>query len=203
MIDKDGGKWVSEDKTGKSPNTQTLQWTASKVGTNKITYTSPDGSGLHRHHDDGGADSLSGRKDKDLTYTAGTQGAGMDLTITVNPTTVSFQALEIIEDTCPATAATGYFATHPPGSHTAKAGAGNWSGIGAKNDVGPDTADSSGWPAPWAVGGYTWAIPVRWRLVGKGNGTSFAAKSNQVITITADGTTTVTKLGASTDPRKP
>ena len=48
---------------------------------------------------------LSGKKDSDITtYPAGTQGAGMQLTITVLPTTVSFQALEVMEGTCNASA---------------------------------------------------------------------------------------------------
>ena len=56
--------------------------------------------------------SLSGKKDSEITtYAAGTQGAGMNLTITVLPTTVSFQALEIMEERCGASAISG---TSPP-----------------------------------------------------------------------------------------
>jgi hypothetical protein len=146
---------------------------------------------------------LSGRKDSDLTFTEGTQGAGMELTVTVSPTTVSFQALELMEAECDASPITGYFTSHAPGRHDAKAGAGKWRQVGPDNDV-SDTADSSGWPSPWSKGSYTWSIPVSWRLKGAQTSTAFSANNNQVVTITGtDGTTIVTKLGAKTDPRKP
>ena len=88
--------------------------------------------------------------------------------------------------------------------HDAAHGAGVWSQVGPKNDV-SDTADSSGQPSPWSQGSYTWAIPARWRKTGdKTSGTLFSAKSNEVVTITgADGTTIVTKLGATSASRKP
>lgn len=204
VVDKAGGSWKSEDKTGATKNDVTFVWTASKAGTNTITYTASDGRLSTVTMTTVAPASLTGKKDSEITtYAAGTQGAGMELTITVQPTTVSFQALEIIEETCAASAISGYFSTHAPGSHTAAAGAGNWSTIGPNNDV-SDTADSSGWPAPWSQGSFTWAIPVKWRKTGtSATGTSFSAKSNQVVTITgADGTTTITKLGASVS-RKP
>ena len=146
---------------------------------------------------------LSGKKDSDLTFPEGTQGAGMELTVTVSPTTVSFQALELMEGTCNASAISGYFSSHAPGPHDAAAGAGNWRQVGPDNDV-SDTADSSGWPSPWSKGSYTWSIPVSWRLKGAQTSTAFSANNNQVVNITGtDGTTIVTKLGAKTDPRKP
>jgi len=146
---------------------------------------------------------LAGKKDSDLTFAAGTQGAGMELTVTASPTTVSFQALELMEGTCNASAITGYFSSHAPGSHDAAAGAGKWRQVGPDNDV-SDTADSSGHPSPWSKGSYTWSIPVSWRLKGAQTSTAFSANNNQVVTITGtDGTTVVTKLGAKTDPRKP
>ena len=127
----------------------------------------------------------------------------MELTVTVSPTTVSFQALELMEGTCNASAISGYFSSHAPGPHDAAAGAGKWRQVGPDNDV-SDTADSSGWPSPWSKGSYTWSIPVSWRLKGAQTSTAFSANNNQVVTITGtDGTTIVTKLGAKTDPRKP
>ncbi len=67
----------------------------------------------------------------------------MELTVTVSPTTVSFQALELMEGTCNASAISGYFSSHAPGPHDAAAGAGNGGQSGTDNDV-SDTAESSG-----------------------------------------------------------
>jgi hypothetical protein len=205
VSDLPGGSWRSADGTGTTVNSVTFQWTASKVGTNKITYTAADKSVSIVTMTTVAPASLSGKKDRDITtFAAGTQGAGMELTITVLPTTVSFQALELMEETCSASALKGYFTTHAAPSHDAAAGAGTWKSMGPNNDV-SDTADSSGQPSPWSTGSYTWAIPARWRKIGDpGQGTAFTAKSNQVVTISGtDGTTVVTKLGATSAARKP
>lgn len=201
--DVPGGTWSSADRKGKTINSVTFQWTASTAGTNIITYTAKDKSSSSVTMTTELPSNLTGKNDKDLTYSAGTQGAGMDLTITVNPTSVSFQALEIMEGTCDASNVSGYFSSHPPGPHNPKAGAGTWNQLGPSNDV-SDTADSSGWPAPWSKGSFTWAIPASWRLAGAKSSTKFSATSDQVVSIVgSDGTTTVTKLGAKTTPRKP
>jgi hypothetical protein len=204
VSDLAGGKWKSADGTGTSVNSVSFQWTAGAAGTNKITYTAADKSISSVIMTAIAPVSLSGKKDSEITtFPAGAQGAGMELTITVLPTTVSFQALEIMEDTCNASALSGYFTRHAPPKHDAAHGAGVWSQVGPQNDV-SDTADSSGQPSPWSQGSYTWAIPVRWRKKGDGRGTAFSATADEVVTITdTDGTTVVTKLGATSASRKP
>lgn len=201
--DFEGGSWKSDDSQGTTVNSVTFRWTASAAGKNKITYTASDGAISSVTMTTEVPSKLSGKKDSDLTFPEGTQGAGMELTVTISPTTVSFQALQLMEAECDASAITGYFTSHTPGRHDAKAGAGTWRQVGPDNDV-SDTADSSGWPSPWSKGSYTWSIPVSWRLKGATASTAFSANNNQVSTITGtDGTTVVTKLGAKTDPRKP
>jgi hypothetical protein len=181
----------------------TFQWTASTAGKNTITYTAADKTTSSVTMTTEVPSTLSGKKDKDLTYPSGTQGAGMELTVTVSPTTVSFQALELMEGTCNASALSGYFKSHTPGPHDAAAGAGSWRQVGSANDV-SDTADSSGWPSPWSQGSYTWAIPVSWRIAAAKTSTAFSATNDQVVTINgSDGESVVTKLGAKTTPRKP
>ena len=198
-----GGSWKSADGKGTALNSVTFRWTASAAGNNVITYTAADGSTSSVTMTTEVPSSLSGKKDKDLTYASGTQGAGMELTITVSPTTVSFQALELMEGTCNASAISGYFKSHAPPSHDKAAGAGSWRQVGSNNDV-SDTADSSDWPSPWSQGSYTWSIPVSWRLAGAKTSTAFSANNDQVVTINGtDGETVVTKLGAKTTPRKP
>ena len=203
VSDVAGGSWKSADGTGKTMNSVTFQWTASAAGKNTITYTAADKSTSSVTMITEVPSKLTGKKDSDLTFPTGTQGAGMELTVTVSPTTVSFQALELMEGTCNASAISGYFSSHAPGPHDAAAGAGKWRQVGTDNDV-SDTADSSGWPSPWSKGSYTWSIPVSWRLKGAKTSTAFSANNDQVVNITGtDGTTTVTKLGAATTPRKP
>jgi hypothetical protein len=201
--DFEGGSWKSDDGQGTTINSVTFRWTASAAGKNKITYTASDGSISSVTMTTEVPSKLSGKKDSDLSFPEGTQGAGMELTVTISPTTVSFQALELMEAECDASAISGYFSSHTPGRHDAKAGAGTWRQVGTDNDV-SDTADSSGWPSPWSKGSYTWSIPVSWRLKGATASTAFSANNNQVVKITGtDGTTVVTKLGAKTDPRAP
>jgi hypothetical protein len=203
VSDVEGGSWKSADGTGNTVNSVTFQWTASTAGTNTITYTAADKTTSSVTMTTEVPKTLSGKKDKDLAYPAGTQGAGMELTITVLPTTVSFQALELMEQTCAASAISGYFSSHAPGDHDAAAGAGTWNQVGSANDV-SDTAESSGWPSPWSKGSFTWAIPASWRTKGSKTSTAFSATNDQVATIGGtDGTTIVTKLGAKTAPRKP
>ena len=203
VSDVAGGSWKSADGKGTTVNSVTFRWTASAAGKNTITYTAADKSTSSVTMITEVPSSLSGKKDSDLTFPAGTQGAGMELTVTVSPTTVSFQALELMEGTCNASAISGYFSSHAPGPHDAKAGAGKWRQVGTDNDV-SDTADSSGWPSPWSKGSYTWSIPASWRLKGAKTSTAFSKNNDQVVDITGtDGTTTVSKLGANATPRKP
>jgi len=203
VSDVEGGSWKSADGKGTTVNSVTFRWTASAAGTNAITYTAADQSISSVTMTTEVPSTLTGKKDSDLTFAEGTQGAGMELTVTVSPTTVSFQALELMEEICDASAISGYFTSHAPGPHDAAAGAGKWRQVGTKNDV-SDTADSSGWPSPWSKGSYTWAIPANWRMKGAQTSTAFSTTNNQIINITGtDGTTTVTKLGAKTTPRKP
>ena len=204
VSDVAGGSWKSADGAGAAINSVTFRWTASTAGTNTITYTAADGTTSSVTMTTVAPAGLSGKKDRDITtYPAGAQGAGMELTVTVLPTTVSFQAIEVMEGTCKASAISGYFSSHAPGPHDAAAGAGTWRQVGSDNDL-SDTADSSGWPPPWTKGSYTWAIPASWRKKGDKTSTAFSATNDQVVTITgADGTTVVTKLGATSAPRKP
>jgi hypothetical protein len=203
VSDVAGGKWESADGTGKTVNSVNFRWTATTAGTNTITYTAADKSTSSVTMTTVAPNKLSGKKVKDIPFPPGVQGAGMKLTVTVLPTTVSFQSLELKEGTVKASAISDYFTSHTPPDHDQDHGAERWLSIGPKNDWG-DTAESSENPRPWSQGSYTWAIPVVWRRKGDITETAFSATSDQVITITGtDGTTIVTKLGIKSKPRKP
>jgi len=203
VSDVAGGSWKSADGAGAAINSVTFRWTASTAGTNTITYTASDGTTSSVTMTTVAPDKLSGKKDSDITFSKGVQGAGMKLTVTVLPTNVSFSALELKEGTVKASAISGYYTSHTPPDHDKAAGAEKWLSIGPKNDW-SDTASGFGNPPPWSQGSYTWAIPVVWRRKGDKTETAFSATSDEVITITGtDGTTIVTKLGASSAPRTP
>jgi hypothetical protein len=200
----DPGKWKSDDRKGALlRDGLTFQWTASAAGTNTITYAAKDGTTSSVTMTVIAPDSLSAKKDSDRTFPPGQGRAGMNLTVTVlppkplSPGAVSFQGLEVFEGTCDASDIKDYFKTHAPPRHDKDHGAGVWGQVGPKNDA-SDTAESPILPAPWAEGSFTWRIPARWRKKGEGTGTPFSATSDQVVTITdPDGTTIVTKLGAT------
>ena len=67
VSDLPGGNWRSADGTGTTVNSVTFQWTASKVGTNKITYTAADKSISTVTMTTVAPASLSGKKDRDIT----------------------------------------------------------------------------------------------------------------------------------------
>src|SRR5207302_9850626 len=104
VSDVEGGSWKSADGTGTTVNSVSFNWTASTAGTNAITYTAADKTTTSVTITTVVPSTLSGKKVSDLSYPAGTQGAGMNLTVTMSPTTVSFQALELMEGTCDASA---------------------------------------------------------------------------------------------------
>jgi hypothetical protein len=135
-------------------------------------------------------------KDHEYTYPAGTQGAGMLLSpITVTPTTVSFARVEVLEVPGGATSVTGYFTNytatnlwhHPNPS---------WINLNNLNQW-QDTAYFSGYPAPWYAGGFTWVIPVRWRVVGSTNAASLPNRTQVFSILGTNGQSRVSKLGQS------
>ena len=74
--DFEGGSLKSDDGNGTTVNSVTFRWTASAAGKNKITYTASDQTTSSVTMTTEVPSTLSGKKDKDLTYSSGTQGAG-------------------------------------------------------------------------------------------------------------------------------
>lgn len=137
----------------------------------------------------------------DTTIPAGTQGVGMFLTSTVQPTDVSFARVEIKELPSSATSVTGYFLNVSAAS-ICHCGAGapnpNFFPLAANNSA-PDDVGFDSFAPPWqpTPAGFEWIIPMRWRVIGSVNE---ATLPNRVQTSTLhDGTgrSTVSKLGQS------
>ena len=130
----------------------------------------------------------------DYTFPQGSQGAGMNLRITVHPTTVSFRNIEIREVPGPATRIWGYFtqfreydlAHRPVG----------WASILPGNvESADDQCELSNAPKPWSDGGFEWQIPIEWRFTSSTQADGTLPNRVQTFTLQSDGTTTISKLG--------
>ena len=143
------------------------------------------------------------RKLAEHTYAVGLSGAGMDLEITLLPSTVSFYQTEFLEIPGPASDISGYM-VGLAGPHNPST---TWFGFTFDNiSVAQDNASTrtSGFLPPWSDGAYQWVIPYHYRCVGSASSIHFTDVI-QRFTINAAGTVTVTKGGATvtrltTDP---
>lgn len=136
----------------------------------------------------------SGVKYSEDVYPGGTQGAGMQIAITIHPTDVSFEWVESQEVPGPATNITGYFTSYPPDS--LKHVPAGWVRILPGNKK-YDHAAFSGFPSPWSAGGFEWVIPIEWRVVGSANAGTLPNRLQRFSISGATGTSTVSKLGQS------
>ena len=115
--------------------------------------------------------------------------------IIVLPNDVSFKNVECKELPGPASSIWGYLENKVPDElyHWPN---GNWSGLGEYNNW-SDIAffAIAEEPLPWAPGGgYTWIIPVRWRVIGKTHIGSLPDRTH-VVSFTEDGRVTIEKFG--------
>ena len=119
--------------------------------------------------------------------------AGFLAAMQLQPTSVSFYAVQIKEDSAPTINATGLWtnaAGHPNGS---------WNDVSDDNTVQGLDQVASKYPTPGAApGGYTWAIPLRYR-VSSGDGYQFKTL-NHIFNADSNGTATQSKHGVNTAP---
>ena len=128
------------------------------------------------------------------SFPAGTQGVGMYLTITVNPTYVSFYHVQALEVPGPASNITGYFTNFDP-AVLAHEPTPDWITLSEINQWG-DHAGFSEWGQPWSPGGFDYDIPVQWKIGGS-NTNNLPDRLQQHRITSSDGTSTVSKLGSS------
>ena len=135
-----------------------------------------------------------------FNYPAFTLGVGMTLNVVLNPTNVSFRRVQIMEVGQDATNMTGYFTntslfTSNPANllrHNANT---NWQFLDSLNSFRDYAYLSITVPIlEFSPGSLTWQIPVMW-MVGTSGSTNSLGQANQVFTIDANGTMTVTKYG--------
>lgn len=129
-------------------------------------------------------------------YSLGQAGAGMHIRPYVGPTNVSFYRVQMMEVGQPATGISGYFVTNAPPPHDFDAGADHFDIQLGYDNAWPssyDQAKSPVFPSPWSAGQFTWHIPPKWKI-GSGPTNDLAGSWDQVFTLGADGTVTVTKF---------
>ena len=134
-------------------------------------------------------------------------GQGMNLTVTLNPTTVSFSSVFVHEHKVPAANRQGYFANRSPRMHQPF----DEARVRPDNTI-VDTCYFNDSPPPWSggsgkgawVGGsMTWDIPLDWRCA-PDKPWHFLQRNPQVFTITgANGGSTVSKFGITSGTRTP
>jgi len=124
----------------------------------------------------------------------GSQGAGMRTNVTIGPTSVCFGAVEWLEVPGGPSSISGYWSQHQPPNHHPNP---QWLPWNDHNTGLTDHAALWGYnDKPWFPGGFTWYVPNKYRVNGKGGGEVFI-HTHQVFHITdKKGTTTITKGGA-------
>ena len=200
------GTWAASQGTPTTgASSTTFRWTApATAGAVTVTLT----SGTQTATDTVtvvAPDSISMRKVSSHTSQVGAGGACMLNEVKFLPTDVCLGAIQWLEVPGPATGVDGFFkkfsaATlhHNP---NLKYGLVNDSNI---MEAGPDNGpnDHCAWhstPGPYTDGTFTWVVPNRYKLDGEPDGSGrFFTNTNQVFTMNAAGTMTITKAGAST-----
>jgi hypothetical protein len=138
----------------------------------------------------------------DRTYAADLAGSGFVADVTTMPTNVSFERIEVREETAKGFAI-GYYddrldwngLVHPQGS---------WNPIDAANDGIIDSVgtDWPGTPRPFSSGTFLWTIPLSYRPIGdSGDGFPFGANLQVQVMDGTIGAETTFKQGASRSRR--
>ncbi len=143
---------------------------------------------------------IKATKNREITYPAGTQGAGMKLTFNYYPMNVSFGNVESKEVSGPATNIWGYFKKYNPADLWHDSGD-TFYPVGQNNkDTAEDTASFSGYPSPWRRGGFTWRIPNHFKTKTEGgDGKKFTTVSQVFYIAGRSGRSQVRKAGASVE----
>jgi hypothetical protein len=190
-----GGRWSANHGSLSSARGVKSTWTApAKPGTTTIKLSS-GGKTVSKKFRVIAPTGLTMKKVSEDNFPAGQQGVGMITNVTIHPTNVSFGNVQWLEVPGPASKITGYFTRYPGLRHHPNP---NWLQWNDKNTGLTDHASLFRWPRPWAVGGFQWAIPNKWRVASVGGSGHVFTTTHQVFRMTNNrGTTTITKGGAS------
>lgn len=192
--------WTASSGTPVSlGNTNRLVWTAPEApGTTTIRAT-PRGAGrsCEKRFTTIAPNAITMTRNNVEHFAVGTSGAGMFTDMAFPPNDVSFSNIEMREVAGPASNVNGYFTTlQAAGVNLSHVPNPNFVRISANNAFSSDHASGSGFPAPFAVGNFDWVIPNNYRVVGSATERLFT-DTTQAFSITAAGTVTITKAGAT------
>ena len=183
--------WAAPEPAGDATITATLTSSGQSVSTT-IKTVAPS--------------AVSVKKTSEDSIPAGTEGAGMMLSMTLQPLNVSFDNVQHLEDETPATGVSGYFKKVKQAGanldHTGPARNPNWVSLN-----GNSLNDHAFWRVPtprptylppWEQGHYEWAIPTRYRATRPGFGVGgpgivFTTVPETFDMLGTDGTVRVTK----------
>jgi hypothetical protein len=121
-------------------------------------------------------------------------GFAMIFDLTLLPTNVSFEALQIEEVGLSSTDATGYFAEPRNARFLAHETADVWVDVHSGNK-GVDKAQMAELPPPWSEGNMTWPIPNRYRSKEDITLERYFCNTNQYFSVLPGGTATEGKFG--------
>lgn len=144
--------------------------------------------------------SITAKKESEIDYPAGEQGAGMILDFTYGPTSVSFGRVSAREVAGPASEVEGYYAEdgekhfHQPKSQEFfQLGEDNRPAGGIR-----DRATQYGSTPPWKAGRFVWYIPNKFRVaLEDGDGKEFTKTEQEFLMADETGKTTINKAGAT------
>jgi hypothetical protein len=132
-------------------------------------------------------------------FSVGEAAAEMHLNVIMGPTNVSFYQVQIEEVGENATNITGYFTNFPTASlfhgtadQFVSVNTNNTLPFGDECQLGPLPAP----PPSWSAGGFTWPIPVNWK-VGDNGATNSIAGWSQIFSMDNNATITIQKFGHS------
>jgi hypothetical protein len=130
------------------------------------------------------------------SYPTGTQGVGMTIKITCQPTNVSFYRVAILELPGPATNVSGCFTNTNLFADLSHYPTSAWSPLSQGNQT-TDSAYFNSIPAPWSLGEFDWNIPWAWQILGSSATNIFTDVLQQNIINSTNGTSTIKKLGVT------
>jgi hypothetical protein len=189
------GSWSANHGTISAARGAHATWTAPATAGSTTIRFSAGGKSVSKTFRVIAPTGLTMKKASEDAFPAGQQGVGMITNVTVGPTSVSFGNVQWLEVPGPASGITGYFTRYPGLAHKPNP---NWLQWNDQNTGLTDHASLFRWPKPWAVGGFQWAIPNKWRVASAGGAGHVFTTTHQVFRMTNQrGTTTITKGGAS------
>ncbi|TFG45162.1 MAG: hypothetical protein E4H31_03090 [Dehalococcoidia bacterium] len=194
------GNWTATDGTPRIlDNNNEFSWTApnrAATVTIKLTVGNNEESILMNVIE---PDGITATKKNEISYPAGTQGAGMKLIFNYHPKKISFGNVEAKEVSGPASDIRGYYKMHGmPHYHNS---GDTFFSIGEDNKLknAEDTAAQSGYPKDWSDGRFEWIIPNKFQVKTEGGDGKKFTKVTQAFSIDGTGKTRITKAGESVE----